>query len=200
MLSYGRDGVHARLHAVHRDRWQEGAQGSNRRLYVTPAVTGLQLGVLPKLVRRAQARSRDLGALEARLNLLSGQTREGLLNRGVQRLPVGDPPDVGAKALIVRKGRGLEDTFTEGAPFPLVLYAEEHRFLVLRHERTVGSDTGMAGARTWRRRPAVGGEIGGLRHPLAERLEEGDLGTRAESRAPAPIERQPGATKGIHTR
>src|SRR5215472_6630727 len=126
MLSNDRDGVHTRLEVLHRDGRQKGAQGSNRRLYVAPAVPGLQLGVLPKLVRRAQARGGNLGTLQARLDLLGGQIRKYLLNRGVQRLPVGDPPDVRAEALIRRQSSVLEDTFTERVPFPLILHAQEH--------------------------------------------------------------------------
>jgi hypothetical protein len=131
VLSHRRDGVHARLDVLHRDGRKQGAHLSNRRINVAPALACLELGMLPKLLQRVQVRGGNLGRFKSCRDLLGGQMREHGLDRCVQSLPVCDPPGIGAKALISRKFGILEDTLTKGAPFPLVLQAQEDRFPVL---------------------------------------------------------------------
>ena len=86
---------------------------------------------------------------------------------------------VAVEARIGGKLRLFQDGGAEARPFALVLDAEEHGLAVADRERPVGMDGGVRGAGARRRGAAVGGEVGGIAHPLAQRLEHRDVEGRA---------------------
>ena len=168
-----------------------------RRADGPPAVAGAQLRMAGELLGGAQPGAGDPGRLERVADLVGGAARERLLDHGGQLVVVRDPVGVAREARVRSQVGPPHDEAAEGEPLALVLDTEKDS-TVGDAERAVRRDRRMPCPGSSRRLAAVPGEIGGLHHQLAERVEHGDAQRRA-SAGPLPVvQRGQDAAVGVH--
>ncbi len=111
---------------------------------------------------------------------------------------MGDPVRPRGEPRITGQLRPPEELRAQRRPLPFVLDREQHLLAVGGPERAVGRDGGVPGAQPRGLSAAVAGVVGGLAHPLRERLEERDLhGVGLAGRRPR-VQRGEDAAVGVH--
>ncbi len=137
--------------------------------------------------------------LQCRLQLRGRDGGEHLADHRGQLVMVGDPVGVAAEPGIGEQVRAAQDVLAQHRPFTLVLDAQEH-LAVLGRERAVRGDGGVPGAGPRRWPVTVHAVVERLAHPLAERVQHGDLDAGPPA-GPLPlVQRGEHAGVGVHAR
>src|SRR6185369_7072756 len=102
---------------------QHRRQRTRRRADLAPALPRLELGMLPEVVHRVDARVRDLRGLESLDDLRRGQWPERLDDQLAQRDAFCDALRIAGEARILRERRLQQHLLAEVDPLALVLQA-----------------------------------------------------------------------------
>jgi hypothetical protein len=179
------------------DGREQGVDFSPGRPDRAPAATGAQFRVLGQFVGRPEPGAGDPGCLERLDDLISRLFRESVLDdRGqlvVARRPVRVAREPGVRCQVTP----LQHVVAENEPLPVVLNPEKDR-AVAGAERAVRGDGRMPcpGPRKWL--PTVVREVDGLSHPLAERIDHGNVQGRAHPGVLPVVQGSQDAGVGIH--
>ncbi len=200
MLAEGGDGIHPGLGAGESDGRQQRADVADRGRDLAPPVASGEHRMLQKLADCVDPGVGDPGLVEQPNGAGGVQLGEAADEEGVELVPMGHPSCVRAEPLVGSQLGALQKDLAEAGPLGLVLDSHHDGVPVAGGVGTVGGNRGVLGAGASGLTARPGGELGGLTHPLGERLEQRDLHRGALPGDLALVQRGEGATEPVHAR
>ncbi|MNZ69374.1 hypothetical protein D3C78_876710 [compost metagenome] len=179
MLTKSRHRIHARHVGIASSRWQQTGNNASAGAHLLPALTRLQLRVLPHALHVVDPGIGDLRLVQAFGHCCQAQAGKCLNNQCTQDLTVVHASDVGIEALIVSQLRLQQHRGAKQLPFPLVLQAKHDGVAITGWERAVRVDGGVRRATACRCRGAGVGVVQREVHPFDQAFEHGHLNMAA---------------------